>query len=165
MGSRFILPPIDWRRRGVVVGQVQGLAHSRSRLGEARAFGADLGARSPDMEDSTSLAAHATRRTRGRTRPPSSTPIAAPAARVDDTNICEKNGGMSQLHTSMHLRRLLTTIATLALLGSLVAIAPASVAASAGHTRTITKAGSGSIRTGHFTPSAQTSDPLDAQDE
>jgi hypothetical protein len=65
----------------------------------------------------------------------------------------------------MHLRRLLATIATLALLGSLVAIAPASVAASAGQARTITKVGSGSISTGHFTPSAQTNDPLDAQDE
>jgi hypothetical protein len=69
------------------------------------------------------------------------------------------------LETTTQFRRLLATIATLALLGSLVALAPAAAAASAGQTRTITKAGSGSISTGNFTPSAQTADPLDAQDE
>ena len=69
------------------------------------------------------------------------------------------------METSIHLRRLLATIATLALLGSLVAIAPASVAASGIHSRTITKAGTGSISTGTFTPSAQTGDPLELQDE
>lgn len=70
------------------------------------------------------------------------------------------------METSTHSRRLLATIATLALLGSLVAIAPASIAASPlVHSRTITKAGTGSISTGHFTPSAQTGDPLELQDE
>jgi hypothetical protein len=59
---------------------------------------------------------------------------------------------MSQLHTSMHLRRLLATIAALALLGSLLVIAPGTVAASAGTARTVARAGSGSITTGHFTP-------------
>jgi hypothetical protein len=58
------------------------------------------------------------------------------------------------VRTSVQLRRLLATLATLALLGSIVVIAPATVAgASAGATRSISKAGTGSIDTGTFTPS------------
>ncbi|MEA2674889.1 MAG: hypothetical protein QOI92_2081, partial [Chloroflexota bacterium] len=59
------------------------------------------------------------------------------------------------MRTSVQLRRLLVILATLALLGSIVVIAPAVVAgASAGSTRSIPKAGSGSINTGSFTPSS-----------
>src|SRR5436309_5756738 len=94
-----------------------------------------------------------------------STRFAAPAACVGADQPLAQLGGQSQLETSIHLRRLLATIATLALLGSLVAIAPASVAASGIQSRTITKAGTGSISTGTFTPSAQTGDPLELQDE
>jgi hypothetical protein len=58
------------------------------------------------------------------------------------------------VRTSVQLRRLLAFVATLALLGSIVVIAPAVVAgASAGAARSISKAGTGSINTGSFTPS------------
>jgi hypothetical protein len=53
----------------------------------------------------------------------------------------------------MHLRRVLATIATLALLGSLVVLAPSAVAASPGSARTVSRAGTGSLITGRFTPS------------
>jgi hypothetical protein len=56
------------------------------------------------------------------------------------------------VRTSVQLRRLLAILATLALLGSIVAIAPAAVAG-AGGTREIARAGTGSINTGSFTPS------------
>ena len=55
--------------------------------------------------------------------------------------------------TSIQWRRLLATSAMLALLGSLIVISPAAVAASSGTSRTVTRAGSSSIGTGTFTPS------------
>jgi hypothetical protein len=58
------------------------------------------------------------------------------------------------LKSSILFRRSLTTLATLALLGSLIAAAPAAVSgAPAGATRSIPRAGSGTINTGSFTPS------------
>jgi hypothetical protein len=54
----------------------------------------------------------------------------------------------------MRIRRILVTLATLVLLGSYVAIAPAAVgAAGNGAARTITRAGTGSPTTGDFAPS------------
>jgi hypothetical protein len=58
------------------------------------------------------------------------------------------------LKSSIHLRRLSAVLAALALLGSLFAIAPATAAgASAGTARSISRAGTGTIETGRFTPS------------
>jgi hypothetical protein len=54
----------------------------------------------------------------------------------------------------MRIRRVLASLAMLMLLGSVVAIAPATVgAASTGDARTISRAGSGTPATGDFTPS------------
>jgi len=54
----------------------------------------------------------------------------------------------------MRVRRLMTSLATVGLLCSLVALAPATVgAASAGTARTISRVGTGSATTGSFTPS------------
>jgi len=56
------------------------------------------------------------------------------------------------LQTSNHLRRFFAVLATAALLGTLMAIAPAAVTASAGTARTVSRAGSTSVDTGSFTP-------------
>jgi len=58
------------------------------------------------------------------------------------------------MEVSMRFRRSLAALAVLGLLGSLILIAPAAVAgASAGATRSISRAGTGSIQTGDFTSS------------
>src|SRR6185503_10112547 len=66
----------------------------------------------------------------------------------------------------MRIRRLLTTLAALALLGSVVAIAPTAVgAASVGGARNLTRAGTGSIATGDFTPSEAVDEAPFVEDE
>jgi hypothetical protein len=66
------------------------------------------------------------------------------------------------LKISILSRRTLAMLATLALLGSLIAAAPAAVSgASAGATRSISRAGTGSIDTGNFTPSDEVDGALE----